>query len=712
MNTDSVHARQVPRAVTGFVENLSAAYAAIGLYGPEHPFVAALAEAVADCVASLRVGQQVTAASCSLQIARGMFLWQGSAVAPRLVSQLASDLHALNAVELQVIDAINAASTHTLLCSIYATRRQGGAIEEVIRAAEELPARPIRIVPLATGSMSLHALAIADESRPDAKIASDAELGAMLRKPPEDPAAFAEQIARHVEAGGAERAATIREWLAAQTDGAFRDVKDEEALRRQWLASCIQQLTPEVRESLLRSTPQPEPQWLMSAARLAPVWPAEELIAALEGLTGDVTMLRGTGRILFAQLLGLATQGEQQRRVRSIIATWGSKPASLSLFATGAEAASNDQFRAEDYAEELLQYATQQTPGARHAWGLAVEDDEQIAIRAAEIATFLSEETNDPDLAAAGVSRSAEVLIRRARADLVLRALVRHNESEGDAHSLSRRQRRLRAVLKKPDCIRAVLESFESDESNEASVRLLDLAREHAAPLVLEFCSTSASPGARSRALAWFRGLPAETRASAISEHLSSCPDNAAMLEPVCEGIAAFQIGHCVDHLVAAHQASHTTAVLRVLGWCSGCWPASVVQHVTSTLQREVLDQAIRSVTDGPAETRSVTIARILCALVTLRQTPVSQLLPLIETLQRDQSVAERAFVDLLKVIRARPSSIAKGDAEPVLAALRAYPAMSESTRRALRDWRSPTVQLLSMVGRWSGRRGQERSCA
>ncbi|MEM1072444.1 MAG: hypothetical protein AAGH71_06460 [Planctomycetota bacterium] len=698
------------RAVTGFVEYLSAAYSAIGLYGPAHPLVAALIEAVVEATVQLRRDPAIQ--KYSIDIACGSFLWKGAPVPPKLVSQLASDLHAMNAVVLEVSGALEAPSAHALLSSIYQTRRDGGTIEDVARVAEGIAGRPIRILSLEVDGLSSRSLASAEQDPSRRGLVSDAELAAILREPPEDPTLLADTIVQRVETGNDADAETVRTWLAAESDALRCGGEDEEALRKAWLERCVENLTPEVRATLLRSVPKPDPEWLMSTARLAPVWPVEELIGALENLTGDAMSLRGTGRLLFTQLLGLARRDDQQQRVRSIIETWGANQNDSMLFATDSGAEAGEHFRAQDYADELLEYAERGAGSHAGFPGLEVENPDRIAVRAAEIAFQLAEEEHDPDLAATGVFRSAHSLIRQSRIDLVLRALSQDLEPGGDARSLSRRQRRLIAALRKPDSIRALLQAFETGVEDAGVVRLLDLAREHAASIVLEFASTTDSSDGRSRALAWFRSLPAELRASAIGEHLSVYPQNADMLETVCEGIEAFQIGHCVEHLVSRSQPDHTRAVLRLLGWCTGAWPASVVQHIISTAEDDVVDEAIRSMTSGPAQTRSVTIARVLCSLVTLRKTPVADMEPMIRAVMQDQPVAERALVDLLTVIRSRPSMIARGDAKLVLRALGEFDSVSETTSRVIREWRSPAIQVLGLVGRLGIGKREGRRCA
>ncbi len=694
-------------AVTSFIEYLSAAYSAVGLYGSDHPLAAALAEAVADGVRPLV--RESSEETYTFEIGCGMFLWQGQPVPPKLVSQLASDLHSLNAVELVLSGTIDAAVTHTLLTSIYNARRDGGTLDDVTRVADGIARRPIRFVPLAAEALSSHHASVPGERTETARLVSDAELAAMLREPPDDPGVLADRIIDRVESGGGDE---IRSWMLAQLDEAVEAGGDHESLRKVWLERCIERLTPEVRASLVRSVPKPDPEWLMTMARLAPVWPIDELLAALENVTGDVTSLRGTGRLLFTQLLGFAHQGEQQSRVRSIIDTWGSNRPDSSLFASGSDSDQGDEFRSEEYAEELLQYATQRTGDAIGVRIDDLENEDRLATRAAEIAIGLAEDAEDPDIAAIGVSRTAEALIRQSRVDLVLKALARDLADDDDPRSLSLRQRRLVAILKKPESVRALLENFSTGADDAGVVRLLDLAGEHAASAVLEFCRTSACEASNVRALAWFRGLAPEVRASAIGEHLSAFPDDVEMLESVCEGIEAFQIGHCIEHLVSVDQPGHTRAVLRVLGWCTGDWPASVVQHVISTSQRDVLTDAIRGLTAGPAQSRSDTIARVLCSLASLRQMSVLPMLPLIQTLRQDQRVAERAFVELLAVIRSRPTMIARGDAEPILQALAGYESLGEPTKRALRQWKSPTVYLLSMFGRLTGPGREARRCA
>ncbi|MEO0631164.1 MAG: hypothetical protein AAFY46_10635, partial [Planctomycetota bacterium] len=432
---------------------------------------------------------------------------------------------------------------------------------------------------------------------------------------------------------------------------------------------------------------------------------------------GDVTTLRGSGRLLFTQLLALADGSDQTERIKSVIESWGAQRPDSSLFSVSDSTGdASKAFRSNEYAEELMAHARQTRSETVVGVGFDIEDDDALSIRAAEIAVEMSNEDDDPGIAAVGVARTAESLIRRSRTDLILHALASEWEGDETDQAASPRRRRLLAVLRKPDSIRALLDSLHSTGDTEAVVRLLDLAGEHAAPLALEFAANTRPGEPRQLTLAWFRGLGPETRASAMAEFLSASPQDADMLEPLCEGIDTLHIGFCIDHLIAADRPEHTAAALRVLGWCTGSWPASVVHHITTRPDEHLRAAVTRSLTSGPLHTRSDTIARVLCSWVIVSGVPVADASELVSALTNDQGAAERAFVELLGVIRERYSMIARGDAEPLLDALGGFEQVSNETQRMLGLWRSPKTRCMRLIGSIGLKRranGQgERRCA
>ncbi len=709
MARDGAPASVVLREITEVIEYLSAAYAAIGLYGSDHPLVSALAEAVADSTRYL--AERSSAREASVDIACGAFLWQGAPIPPTLVSQLAADLYGLEAAAMKVAGAVEASSARALLAAIHRARHGGGSLDEAFRVFGSARGGSITLVASPAAGESPRSTLIGRDPAAGHRIAPGAGLQAALGDPAGDPGATADRIVDRLRAGCEGDSEIVRTWLIDQSIAAERAEERVRAGRKPWLAACVQRLPLEVREALLRPMARPDSEGLLAVARLAPVWPIDELIAALEGVAGNAALLRGTGRLLFTRLVELAKDDGRHRRVRAIIEAWGATPADSRLVAAD-PSRSRDGFSAEEYVEELLSSVRSDShTGSAASFG-EVESDDRVAVRAAEIGAWLSEETGDPDIAATGVARAADALIRQSRTDLVLRAVTREFEPGGDARQLSRGQRRLAAALKRPECVRSLLRLFDDPSIDAGLLRLLDLAQEHAATLLLEFCSRAPGEESTARALAWFRSLPAELRASAIGEHLSVAPRDADMLGPLCQGLEAFQIGHCVEHLLSPTQPEHTRAVLRLLECCAGSWPASVVQHVINAPRLDILEEAIASMTSGPAHTRSATIARVLCAMVSLRGVSTAELRALTDALRHDQPVAERAFVELLDVMRDRPSAIVRGDAEPLLSALRGYASVTEPTRRVLREWRSPRLRMLAVLGRMSGRHGARRRCA
>ncbi|MEM8758300.1 MAG: hypothetical protein AAGF47_11025 [Planctomycetota bacterium] len=709
---------ELPAELVSSLEYLSAAYSAFGLYSPEHPLAVALSEAVADASVRLEaVFKTRQLPGMHLAVTTGGFVWQGRALMPGTVSPLASDLHSLSAIEITLAGRISSAAAHKLLASIYELRHRGGTFDELRDVAEGIAGRPIRF-------SSIEAEQLAGGGAPVGHaggVLSDSQVAVLLRDPPDDPTLMAECLTRSLLGGDADEADAVRTWLLHESATACTNPAPDQANgeadpashRKAWLTACIERLTPEVRSQLLASTPKPDPEWLLSAARLAPVWPLDELIAAMESLTGDVTSLRGSGRLLFTQLLTLATRDDQQQRVRSVISTWGAHRSDSSLFPSDFGNDGSQQFRSDEYADELMKHARREDGGPADSPVICIDDEESLAVRAAEIAVQLAEDEEDDDIAAVGVARTAESLIRRSRTDLIVRALANDIDAPDLAIQPSLRQRRLLAVLRKPDTIRVLLENLgDTHDEHTSMVRLLDLAGEHAATLALEFAATTEQRGAGLFAMAWFRALKPELRGSAIGEFLSAQPDRVGMLEPLCDGISTIHIGHCVEHLVSPSQPEHARAVLRVLGWCSGAWPASVVHYVASHGGGRELPATIAALTSGPAETRSDTIARVLCSWVSLHDTPIADVIGLVDVLRHDQSVAERAFVQLLRVIRGRVFMVARGDAEPLLEALHAYPEPSEAAARAIREWRSLRMQLIRVVGSFGRARPREKRCA
>ncbi|MEO1535109.1 MAG: hypothetical protein AAFS11_06065 [Planctomycetota bacterium] len=677
------------------MEYLSAAYSAIGLYSPEHPLVVALSEAAAD--ASAFLDRCDSCETPRIDVSASGFAYRGTSLMTGVVSPLAGDLHALNAIEMTIAGAISAAGVHRLLTTVHETRRSGGTLDRVNEVAQSIAGHPLRLSVVPAERLSARASSC-DTGVPG-QLVTDSSIAALLRDCPDDPVRFAELLTDALGHDKAAETEVAREWLLSQTSGVAHLPVDESSARQLWLTECIRRLDPDVRMRLLQTTPEPDPRWLLSAARLAPVWPIDELIAALETLAGDVATLRGSGRLLFTQLLTLASDSSQTERIEAVIESWGAHRSDSSLFASaGAEDASKT-FRSDEYAEELMTHAQRSRVAPAVGLGLDVESDDALSVRAAEIAFELSREDRDSDVAAVGVARTAESLIRSHRTDLILQALTSEWDGDESDRTASPRRRRLRAVLRKPDSIRALLDSLHSTRDTGAVVRLLDLAGEHAAPLALEFAANTEHGKPQQLALAWFRGLGPETRASALAEFLSASPQHVGMLEPLCDGIETLHIGFGIDHLIAANHPEHTAAALRVLGWCAGSWPASVVHHITTRPDAELRASVTQSLTSGPVHTRSDTIARVLCSWVIVSGVPVADASALVSALTNDQGVAERAFVELLGVIRERYSMIARGDAEPLLDALSGFEEVSSGTQRMLGLWRSPKTRCLRLIG-------------
>lgn len=698
------------REARSAVEFLSAAYAAIGLYDAEHPLVLALAESACEALGTLfpRGGGDPPV---SAAIEPTAFRVAG-ALSPRgHVSGLAGDLHDAGMTGLTLRGVAEAAPLRGWLSVIWdMARARAGSQEIADRAASEC-AGAIVLTPLPVGAIA-SGIGTSGEGSPHALV-TEADFASLHRRTGGDTAAFAAALSARIESTG-EGADSARAWLLSQlrSMGGVLGSTDEDS-RRAWLSGCIEQLSPAARRGLLGAVTAPDPEWFLNASRLAPIWPMHELVDALENVAASAATLRGTARLLFTQLWHLSQRSHDRERLAVLAGQWHARAAASDLSAIPTVSMTSDPagapFRSEDYAEELTRLADLSGPAvsARGAWDIGMIEDEEVAsVLAADIALAVTESEQDIDRAAGLIARSAVALIRNGRLDLIVDVMLRerpwgaHGEAVQDA-ARSVRQRRLVSALQQPECVDALLDQLERATDDPSTLRLLDIAGEHAAPRVLAFCAGDSGDRARERALAWFSGLSPDIKAAALGEHLSLSPAFGPAIAAACVQIPASTLARHLPHLLDGTRPERAVAAYAALGAAPGEWPASVVEGVLREPHPGVLAAGIAAACADASGERCETMGHILGGLVLLRRSDAATVAPLVRALSAHRSpIAERALLEMFMALRGRASE----HADAIAAGLSDRPGLSDHARAVLQR-RGGVPSWVSRLSRGVSRR-------
>jgi hypothetical protein len=708
MSTPSAHHQDAPTAadprdaaLRSSLEFLSAAYAAMGTYSYEHPLVMTLCEATEAALHKLFSKKHTDPVSVE---PRPAAFQSASGMIPRgHVSTLAGDLHKLDIVQLQLHRACSAKSLREALLAVADARHARAEPASLPDALARVTDNALRLVPLPLEAIQQRAALQGAPPKAGSDWLSETDLARLADQAAGDPAHLARRISDQIATGQTQAVDAVRRWLIGESAhlAAMPDAEQTQA-RQSWIADCVQRLTPQARQELLGAVPNPDARWFLDASRLAPFWNPEELAQILENITHDARSLRGTARLLFAQLWKLARQTDQRGRVLSLIEQWHAGQIHAGRtelpFAAIDHRHSAEDFRPEDYATEL---ETLTDAGQTRRLPLVIEEIEDGAnavVRAADIAMALGESKDDLDRAAAMVARHTIAMIQAGRLDLITDLLASHDQATNGAASV--RQRGLVAALHRPECIAALLDRLQASPDDTGVVRILDLIPDHAAPKVLAFCDTASRTEARTAATIWLNGLQPEVKAAAVGERLASDPAAGPVLTSLCAQLSAAVLGRHLQHLLeSADSPSHQTAAFQAMSHASGPWPPAAVDALVRLTGAIALPKAVDALLAGDPAERQAALAEALRGLMLFRGAPAGTIAPITAALAAVPGAApEQMLTSLLATVYAYGPLISKGYGDVLIPALRARGVLAKPAKRLLHSWRFlPARSLIAL---------------